>query len=318
MNVTVIKALCAAGLFIFGLVGTSAARVVKGTLPNLMALCNAVAGGVLIGVAVVHMLSENSEQLEGWGKQMMPAFGVNCEESCDAFPLGFALFVAGAFLILAIEVCGAGSGHSHGHSHGVQDKAGEYHGAHHHDNETSDDDARAASNDDSEDSADIVSDVVPRTRTARIAGKTAASVVSASTAVGVSTHSFIEAAAMGSSTQLGPFLSLLFAVLLHKGFTAFAVGSALAAQESRWVWMLGSLFYSIAAPSGIVTGILLTKLEGPVSAALQCFAAGTLLTIGMTDMLLPSVSMEDASQRRCNLAASFAAATATTSLAAWV
>mmetsp|Transcript_17591 Transcript_17591/g.44247 ORF Transcript_17591/g.44247 Transcript_17591/m.44247 type:complete len:125 (+) Transcript_17591:235-609(+) len=124
---------------------------------------------------------------------------------------------------------------------------------------------------------------------------------------------------MGSSVDMSSFTSLLFAVALHKGFTSFSVGSALVAQESKVVFLVGVLIYACAAPTGVVAGVLLTSLTpGAFAAAAQCFAAGTLLAIGLLDMLLPAVSLEDVVQSRWNLSVAFLSATAMTMLAAWV
>jgi len=289
MNIVILKLCCAAAL---GMLGASSVQIVKGIYTGLLLICNAIAGGVLITVSTMHMLSENAEKLEGWGLAVTSFFKPACRggsEDCEAFPLGNALFVVGMLLIIGMERC---FGHTHLDGH------------------TSSEDFTEDSADEREDDKKLNEPVKASTLSS-----VGTSVAGIGAVMGVSVHSFVESVAMGSTDKVGDFTSLLFAVALHKGFTSFSVGSALKDSPSWWV---GAFCYSIVSPSGIICGVLLMQLPGLFAAAAQCLAAGTLMSIGLTDLLLPTLNPEVTNRGGLHLMAACLSATAMSLLAVWI
>lgn len=340
MGLVALKIGMAAGLFAWGALSALSARAVRGSWPRVIHLCNSVAAGVLVSVAVVHMLSESQGELGEWGLAVAagltgcaagpPAPGAAEANAgsgtCEPFPVGPALFVAGLMLIVAVEHGGwapARDAHTLGAEDGSQyDRAVREPG-----NGVggsavriqvgpvcfqSDDESGSGS------SSEAATGHRDRAGTGGTGRSRASSVAGVGTAASVSVHSVIEAVAMGSSNDLGAFTSLLLAVALHKGFTSFAVGSALAASEDATLYAWGVLAYSLASPLGIIFGVLISSLEGCVAAAAQCFAAGTLLAIGVLDLLVPSLAAGTRLEARCNLLAASASALAMALLAAWL
>ena len=74
MDLNVYKALSAVLLFLVALLGACLARCAAQLSPRLVRLANASAGGVLLAVTLVHMLSESGEQLEGSGREISRLF----------------------------------------------------------------------------------------------------------------------------------------------------------------------------------------------------------------------------------------------------
>jgi len=78
-------------------------------------------------------------------------------------------------------------------------------------------------------------------------------------------------------------------VLFHKGFAAYALGSAWAQTHTlKQAWPL--LFFIAATPVGILIGALVMSVSGPeVRALIQALAAGTVLYVGVHDILQPAL-----------------------------
>ena len=73
MELNVYKALSALLLFLVAFLGACLAGCAARLSPRLVRLSNAAAGGVLLAVTLVHMLSESGEQLEGPGREISRA-----------------------------------------------------------------------------------------------------------------------------------------------------------------------------------------------------------------------------------------------------
>lgn len=276
-------------LFLLSLGGGLSSKLVSSLSPKWMDLANAVAGGVVVSVALVHMLGEASEGLDDWSLSLGalfagggegepagnetapadPARRLHGDEEPPMLPLGNMLLFAGFFLILFVEQFFGG------HAHAVNREpdaggacaSGEY--------ASSDDesDSDEASGGPKRDKVEVVhrSEVV-----------TACSVLS-----GIFLHSFLEGIAAGVAASL----VILGAIMVHKFFAAFAVGSALLpAVEPRW-WWIGNVLFALSGTVGIFLGEGLAEaLEGPATDALICLAAGSLLCVGVTDMIMPGIS----------------------------
>eukprot|EP00747_Dinoflagellata_sp_TGD_P213680 gnl/TRDRNA2_/TRDRNA2_86607_c0_seq1.p1 gnl/TRDRNA2_/TRDRNA2_86607_c0~~gnl/TRDRNA2_/TRDRNA2_86607_c0_seq1.p1 ORF type:complete len:245 (+),score=37.67 gnl/TRDRNA2_/TRDRNA2_86607_c0_seq1:75-809(+) len=141
------------------------------------------------------------------------------------------------------------------------------------------------------------------------------------TLAGLSLHSAIEGAAAGSSPEEASLLVLVFAIVAHKGFAAFALGSALLPltrppRERRTLWLGLVVFFALTGSGGVLLGAFAgAELGGQGAAALTCLAAGTLLSVGFLEMLLPALQQRP--RRVRNFVGAAAAALLTTLLAAW-
>lgn len=104
-----------------------------------------------------------------------------------------------------------------------------------------------------------------------------------------SLHSFVVGAALGTERQLDGALSLLIALLAHKGAEAFAVGIQFVRERvplKKTVAVL--LLYCAMTPLGIAAGMGVALLRGPggilVTCLTQSFGAGTVIYIVMLQL----------------------------------
>lgn len=215
----------------------------------------AFAGGILAAVAMVHMLGDASDDLADLGTDFAGALGG------DDYPLAIALFLIGFFLICSVETIlhHTLGGHVHydhsGHEHEAQEKQ---------DNELL---AQPA-----------------KTKTTNAAGW--------ATIVGLTIHSFFEGVAMGVPKSDFQVSALVIAVAAHKGFAAFANSSVnlpLLNAGRRKLWVAMVLWFALTGPVGMMIGMALTAaLPAAGVAIVASLAAGTLLSVGVTEMLLPA------------------------------
>eukprot|EP00418_Pyrodinium_bahamense_P088936 CAMPEP_0179038148 /NCGR_PEP_ID=MMETSP0796-20121207/14486_1 /TAXON_ID=73915 /ORGANISM="Pyrodinium bahamense, Strain pbaha01" /LENGTH=284 /DNA_ID=CAMNT_0020734461 /DNA_START=37 /DNA_END=888 /DNA_ORIENTATION=- len=246
----------AVAYFVVPLIGSAAVLFATSLHPKWVHLCNAVAGGVLIGVALCHMLGDNVEGMEGWGQKFNAALGGDPDES---FPLGIALVGIGFFVVLGIKVL-VGVDPDH-----IPD----------------DDDASSQASSSQVDRENV-----------HIAAGGEGNLTGIATWVGIGLHSTIEAIATGSAQSASAFGVLVIAVLLHKGFAGFAVGTSLQPllKRNAALWWTFVIAFASTGPIGIAIGaIARAEVEGEASALLQCLAAGTLLAVGIGEMLLPAL-----------------------------
>jgi len=284
MGTTELLVIAALLSFAMSLFGATAVSCIARVSNKLMLLGNSVAGGVLIGVSLVHMLSENTGEMDEWGKAISVSLGGEADE---AFPLGYVLAGLGFFLIIGMEQLLGG------HDHG---EAGEKaYGDHVHEHDESDEEHESSESTDSD------SEAMQRPRGSILMGL--------GTLIGISIHSVIESVALGASQSLGTAATLMAAILFHKTFSAFAVGSSLhgVVNNRPALWWALILVFALSAPAGILAGAMCgNALEGQRAAALQCVAGGTLLAIGITEMLVPGLSGSETQKKRRLFAAVFA------------
>mmetsp|Transcript_58810 Transcript_58810/g.167230 ORF Transcript_58810/g.167230 Transcript_58810/m.167230 type:complete len:316 (+) Transcript_58810:134-1081(+) len=314
MNVAVVKGIAIVAYLAVALVGGFGARWVAAVSPKWMQFCNACAGGVLVSVGLVHMLSENAEKLDGWGKSLASFLGgapeevpctgggKGCEET-PPFPLGNVLAGLGFFLILVAEQLG-------GHEHGGHDHESHVRREVVVENEDGETDIVV-----SDDSNFSEAGEAGETRQVRIAK--VPPLAGLGTLVGISVHTLIEGIVTGAMSDGGELLLLMAAVLLHKGMAGFAVGSSLLSASSKVLWLIGVLIFAFMSPLGILIGMIVSgSVDGACTGAIQCFAAGTLLAIGISDMLLPSLH-DSKTWRKRKLMGAITCFTGMSVLAAW-
>merc|ERR1712032_904196 len=86
--------------------------------------------------------------------------------------------------------------------------------------------------------------------------------------------------------------ALIIAVAVHKGFASFANASAnlqLMQDGKRTIWFLVVLWFALTSPVGMIIGMTLSRGLNPVGVALvTVLAAGSVLAVAVTEMLLPA------------------------------
>ena len=267
------KALCAGILFVVALAGAALSLFAASFSAKIVRVCNAGAGGILLAVTLVHMLSENSEELEQPGVKIAEFFTGN--KSAEAFPLGFALAGLGFLAILSVEVFLPGR--EPDESRAVNDE-GRSSGYHRHQRESSEEDFDS----DSEAGSDVAEIIVLPSEKSCAAGLSAL--------IGLCVHSFINGAATGAAGDVSDLFQMFVAIIAHKLFACFSAGSLLLHSVSMRAWWALMVLLGSMTPLGIALGALLTtSFEGPRAAGLVCVAAGSLLCVAVYDMLMPSL-----------------------------
>eukprot|EP00930_Biecheleria_cincta_P031076 TRINITY_DN21559_c0_g1_i1.p1 TRINITY_DN21559_c0_g1~~TRINITY_DN21559_c0_g1_i1.p1 ORF type:complete len:283 (-),score=30.09 TRINITY_DN21559_c0_g1_i1:437-1285(-) len=252
-DVVVSTILAGIAYFVVALGGGAAVRWITRLSSKWMQFCNALAGGVVIGVSLCHILPDNVNAMAAWGQSISGALGGHPGGN---MPVGLACTGYGFLFIVGIEHL-LGSHEEDSHSHSVEEMQRE------------ESDSGATHGMESQ---------------SRLAGIT--------TLVGISIHSVVEGIATGSTHSAGTFEILLFAVLLHKGFAAFAVAASLqeVTRTNLNLWWAVVVGFACIGPVGLAIGaICRANVEGQLSALLQCLAAGTLLAVGINEMLMPAL-----------------------------
>lgn len=104
-------------------------------------------------------------------------------------------------------------------------------------------------------------------------------------------HGLVEGIALGAGEDLAATWTVFIAIISHKLFAAFALGVNLATNRnlSLAARRRTALAFSATTPLGILIGAFLTSLapSAGVSNALQAFAAGTFVYVGLCEVLVP-------------------------------
>lgn len=277
MQLTTVKAVSAGILFVVALTGAALSKFAASFSPKIVRVSNALAGGILLAVTLVHMLADASSQMEKPGVAI--AVFLTGDKSAEAFPLGYALFGIGFLTILSVEVFFPGQEHVCSH----------------------DDDSHAVieeSDSESETDADRPQDLV-------VLPATKSCTAGMSAVLGLCLHSFIAGTATGAADDMSEFSEMFIAIIAHKLFAAFSVGSLLLETVSARAWWTLLILLSLMTPLGIGLGTFLaSSFEGPSAAGLICFAAGSLLCVAVYDMLMPSLILGKAHWKRRSFLAS--------------
>jgi len=276
--------------FAAAIVGAMLARFLVGVSAHRIQASNAFCGGVILSVALVHMLSENASGLDEVGAALSRSLGGDEEEP---LPVGFFFAGCGFLLMMLIESCtGKSCNPNLVMDKGLPTKM----------SSTGDVEAKLEIADTKSQEEKIQCDRF---------------MFGIVTWVGIALHSSIEAVATGASQDDASLFVLMSAVLAHKGFTCYAVGSALEGTSTARFWTLMTIL-ALTGPLGIIFGATLNAdFEGPTSAALQCVASGTLLAIGIESMLLPSLFSSDKRSQFGNFTLAFFGFTTMSLLAVW-
>lgn len=134
--------------------------------------------------------------------------------------------------------------------------------------------------------------------------------------VALSYHSIVEGIVLGSADQ-ETIKSILVAILAHKGLESFSLGTGLIRSgASKLKFFLFCLAFACMTPIGIILGLFVSNLSGPVVAAVTGFGAGTFCYVSIVEILLPEFNkQQDVLFKIICLAAGFGGMSA---LALWV
>lgn len=288
-RLTTVKAVSAGVLFIVALSGAALSKFAASFSPKIVRVSNALAGGILLAVTLVHMLADASDQMEQQGVAI--AVFLSGDKSAEAFPLGYALLGIGFLTILSVEVFLPGKGHGHGH------ESREPH----------------VMEEDSDSESESDADERPRVV---LPGKSCTAGMSA--VLGLCLHSLIEGTATGAADDMSEFSEMFIAIIAHKLFAAFSAGSLLLDTVSVRAWWTLLILLSLMTPLGIGLGTFLAaSFEGAGAAALICFAAGSLLCVAVYDMLMPSLILGKGNWKRRSFLASLFGFCTMSLLAVW-
>lgn len=296
MNLTLFKAVSAILLFIMSVIGCFLPLKISQISDTLMKVGNAFAAGILIATALCHMLADANGDLEeadppGLGVKINRFF--NGDPTMDeAFPIGLFLCVIGFFLVVVTEVSLDPHAVGDGHGHGENNKDVECGGG-----------SQASLT-----GRSFTSNVV---KNASVAGFAALGALLV--------HSCIEGLASGATTDPDQAFAITIAIMCHKFFAAFGLGSSLLPlkDEGRtFAWIASNLAFCAATPVCMAIGAIAAQgLEGTAVAVVTAIAAGSLLAVGINEMLVPSVT--NAKHPVVNCFVSILAASAMSLLAAW-
>jgi len=321
-----VKLIAALLIVVIATAGSLLAVVFSSTSARAMQCLSSFAAGVLMVVALVGMLPENAPRLNSIGKQIASTLHRH-----EPFPFGNAVFLIGFMLIPTVEALIDMGSHDHSSTTQVTDGGAVESGERRHEGDShgpvGPDSLRGLETNHSMlHHASTVADLAVKPshslslqiepsqkhstassfseRIQHIAEQKAAVNVSTTTLwVGLSTHALLEGIAVGTAEDASSVLSLMIAIGCHKGFEAFALSSALlplwTAGRKR-LWMLLNFLFGTSTALGIAAGaVLSTMAEGTGVAVVNCIAAGTLLHIGVCEMLVPSLA--DAEWRKRKL-----------------
>ena len=119
------------------------------------------------------------------------------------------------------------------------------------------------------------------------------------TLVGLSTHSVVEGVAAGAVADPASAGAVVLAIACHKGFAAFANASVnlpmMQQHDKCNSWVILVIWFAVSGPLGMIIGMAVSDdLDGVGTAVVTALAAGTLLSVGVSEMLLPSFQDEAA------------------------
>lgn len=111
--------------------------------------------------------------------------------------------------------------------------------------------------------------------------------------IALSVHATFEGIALGLQTSMNSTLSIVLAIVIHKGAASSALGISLVKtfpDNFRLVRQLVFVF-SIATPLGVAIGILASSAGEIVDVVMSSLAAGTFVYIACTEIVTEEFSV---------------------------
>jgi len=289
-SLVVYKVFIALALFLVALVGGLAPVVLHSlnVSGRSVAACNALAGGVLLAAALVHLLPDATENLQGLGLDLRR---LQDPDTDDIFPVA-PVVVAFAFLMLAVfESYMDVEGHNHGFpeapveldevpepemiGNGKKAKSVVQHHVPAFDVSPSERGVLTSSE-------DIASTWFQPHYSKR------ASLHSLFLALTV--HSFIEGMSIGAQEHMSSFIGISVAVAAHKALAGFALGSNMIAGCRNKAMYVGVTIFASCSPLGMMIGTEAAEVLSATGVGLLlALASGTFLYVALPDLLLPAL-----------------------------
>lgn len=262
VNLIVVKVVCVAalagGVFLFGLLPILFTDINKGYLSLLVSF----SGGVLLGTTLLHLLPEVSSA----GDVFKCAVGITTE-----YPIAELIISIGFLLILLIDKV-----------------------------------AEEAQAEQDEETRPIISDTVrERQASAGSSGVSDRSVTYTKLSeppktvgayllvMALAIHSILEGLAIGLATTVNGTFTLFMAVIIHKICLAFSLGLKLQQDgKTRFQYLTSLAVFALASPTGVVLGIVITKVLQAADLLkaeflLNALATGTFIYITFLEILAP-------------------------------
>jgi solute carrier family 39 (zinc transporter), member 1/2/3 len=111
--------------------------------------------------------------------------------------------------------------------------------------------------------------------------------------IALSLHACFEGLALGLQSDLQSALSIMFAIVIHKGAAGLSLGVSLVKNFPddftlvRWLVFI----FSIATPLGVAIGIAAANAGEIVDVICSSLAAGTFVYIGCTEIIVAEFSI---------------------------
>ena len=108
--------------------------------------------------------------------------------------------------------------------------------------------------------------------------------------VAITLHSFIDGLAIGVFNEIGAIAILAISVVIHKVPVACSVGTTFLAHGKSWSDIssfITFVFFILASPIGMVTGMILGKQEENMALIIiQALSGGTFVYLACCDLLI--------------------------------
>lgn len=253
---------------------------------KLVAACNALAGGVLLAAALVHILPDATENLQGLGRDLQRLQDPNSD---DAFPIA-PVVAAFAFLMLAVlesqmDAGGGENDHSF-HVNPVLDVDPEMGGSTCKPKSFVCNIAPVCQLSTSAREVFLGSEHITTRRSKSPSKQGSAYCLVLALAV----HSFIEGMSLGAQSNLSSFVGIAVAITAHKGLAGFALGSNMIASCCNTTVYVGVSVFALCSPIGMFVGSEAARfLSASGVGLLLALASGTFLYVALPDLLLPAL-----------------------------
>lgn len=111
--------------------------------------------------------------------------------------------------------------------------------------------------------------------------------------IALSTHATFEGIALGLQTEMNSCLSIVIAILVHKGAAGCALGVSLVKTFPKDFTLVRTLvlLFALATPIGVIIGILCSGAGDIVDVVMSSLAGGTFIYIGCTEIIVQEFSV---------------------------
>jgi len=261
------------GSFICSLAPWLIEKFIRGPTLTILSLFNCLAGGVVVSVGFIHVLSDATANLTDYF----------CAQGND-YPFSFLFCSASLLFLFCIDRLLLGGTHSHSDIDGI-----------HSDKDIPFDSSQAHIRTSDTTEMGELPKKGEQAQIGRLSSDTMATKENIITAlvfvVALSIHSIFEGLGLGSESDQHGLTALILAIVAHKLLEAFALGlSVFYARFKLWQNLLLLIIYAASTPVGIGIGWGATagstkQSTNLINGILVSVAAGSLLYIGLIEIL---------------------------------